>query len=269
MKLYVLDGGCMYLDESALVAGIHGGSSGNPNPPAQWVDIPVNSFLVETDDGYLMYDTGCNVAEAPPPGADVPSPYVYAPGQTTPERLDQLGVRPEEVKYVIMSHLHCDHAGYLHLFKNAEVFVSDVEFTQAMRLYGLHELGGPYKYGDFDAFLGAQLNWHLVPADMRECPVCKGVTAVYYGPGHAFGMMGMLVELPKSGNFLMCADALYRSDNLGPPVRIPGLIYDSIGYVESANFIARYAKDHDAKILFGHDKAQFATLTTSEKGFYD
>ncbi len=270
MKMYVIDGGKMYLDESALVAGIHGASSTNQNPPAQWVDIPVNSFLVETDDGYALYDTGCNAVHGDvPPDVDVPSPFVYTPEQLLPSRLAQLGVKPEEVKYVIMSHLHSDHAGYLHLFQNAQVFVNETEFTLAMRQYGLHQLEGPYKYENFDAFLPAQLEWRLVPTEVRETRVCKGVTAVNYGPGHAFGMMGMLVELPKSGNYLMCADALYRSENLGPPVRIPGLIYDSISYVQSANFIASYAQRHNAKIVFGHDKAQFAQLITSDAGFYD
>ena len=271
MKMYVLDGGKMFLDESALLAGIHGASLRTQHPAARWVDIPVNAFLVELDSGYLLYDTGCNASQADiPDDEDTPSPFVYSSGQLLPERLAQLGVKTEDVKYVVMSHLHCDHAGYLYLFKNAEVIVSDTEFTQSMRLYGLRGFGkGPYMYSDFESFLSAGLKWKLIAPETREYKVCDGVTVVNYGPGHSFGMMGMLLELSNSGNFLMCADALYRSENLGPPVRVPGLIFDSVSFVKSANFIAEYAEARGAKILFGHDKAQFATLRKSTEGFYD
>jgi glyoxylase-like metal-dependent hydrolase (beta-lactamase superfamily II) len=81
-------------------------------------------------------------------------------------------------------------------------------------------------------------------------------------------MTGLFVSLANSGNFLFSADALYRSENLGPPVRIPGLIFDSPGYVKSANFIAEYAKNTDAKIIFGHDMRQFATLKKAPE-YYD
>jgi glyoxylase-like metal-dependent hydrolase (beta-lactamase superfamily II) len=168
-----------------------------------------------------------------------------------------------------MSHLHTDHAGYLHLFDKAEIIVNDAEFAQSMKLYGQRKLIGPYMHSDFDTFLKARLNWKLIESHVPEYPVCKGVTAVPFGPGHTFGMMGMLAELPNSGRFFMCSDALYRSENLGPPARLPSLIYDSVGYFQTAEFISQYAKAHGAKILFGHDKAQFASLKKSTEGYYD
>jgi glyoxylase-like metal-dependent hydrolase (beta-lactamase superfamily II) len=252
----------MFVDESSLVAGIHNASLRNQNPSARWVEIPVCAYLLEISKGYILYDTGCHEREATiEADADTPSPYVFSPGQLLPERLIKLGVSPEDVKYVVISHLHCDHAGYLYLFRNAEVIVADAEFTGAMRLYGLRGFGaGPYKTQDFDAFLNNVTNWRLLENDETEFEICPGVTAVNFGAGHAFGMLGFFIELPKSGNLLLCSDALYRSDNLGPPIKPPGLIYDSLGYVRSANFIARYAKKHNAKIIFGHDTQQFTEL---------
>ncbi|MDR3295786.1 MAG: N-acyl homoserine lactonase family protein [Clostridiales Family XIII bacterium] len=262
MKLYVLDLGKMYLDESALVAGIHGGSLRNQNPAAQWVDIPVQAALVETAGGLVLYDTGCNLREAfTPDGEDTPSPFEGTEEMLVTAQLKRLGFTPDDVKYVVMSHLHCDHAGYLYLFRNAEIIAADKEFSQAMRLYGLRGFGpGPYKYADFDAFLKENLRWRLIPDDVREHEILPGVTAVNFGTGHTFALTGLCVELADAGNFLFTADALYRSENLGPPIRIPGLIFDSAAYVKSAEFIAAYAKAKNATILFGHDKHQFATL---------
>ncbi|MDR0813307.1 MAG: N-acyl homoserine lactonase family protein [Oscillospiraceae bacterium] len=261
-KLTALDCGSMYVDESSLVAGIHNGTYRNQTPRAEWVRIPVCAYLVTTAQGMILYDTGCHEREATvPEGADTPSPYVFAPGQLLPERLAQLGIAPEEIRFVVISHLHCDHAGYLHLFKNAQIIVSDAEFTGAMRQYGLRGFGaGPYQTEDFDAFLHAGLNWRLLRDDETEYELAPGVTAVNFGSGHAFGMVGLHIALPKSGGFLLCADALYRADNLGPPVHVPGLVYDSIGYTRSAEFIAQYAKRRGDRIIFGHDAKQFEDM---------
>jgi hypothetical protein len=74
MKMYILDLGRMYVDESSMVAGIHSGSLRNRNPVAQWIEIPVTATLVDYGDGYILYDTGCHIRESIiPEGEDTPS----------------------------------------------------------------------------------------------------------------------------------------------------------------------------------------------------
>ncbi len=271
MRMYVLNLGSMFLDENFMVANINAATRKNPHAPNNWGEIPVQACLVDTGDGYVLYDTGNHEPRvAPPADADVGVAFVYKPEQLLPERLKQLRIDPAEVKTVVVSHLHSDHAGYLYLFKNAEIIVSDYEFSEVMKRYGQRKLTGPYMYRDIDAFLEARLdNWRLIPADVREYKVCDGITVLHLGPGHTYGMLGMMVELPKSGNYLLCADALYRPENLRPPIRMPTLLVDSINYIKSVEFIAQYAKDHNAQILFGHDIRQFFALTHSDKGFYE
>ncbi|MDR1816483.1 MAG: N-acyl homoserine lactonase family protein [Clostridiales Family XIII bacterium] len=270
MKMYILDLGRMYVDESSFVAGIHGGTYRNQNPVAQWIPFPVLAVLVETADGYVLFDTGCHIREADlPDGYDTPSPFFSSEEQTIAPQLARIGVKPEDVHTIVISHLHCDHAGYLYLFKGADVYVADKELTQAMRLYALRGFGpGPYKAPDFEAFLAADLNWKLIPEGRLETCVAPGVKAISIGSGHTFSMTALYVELPKSGNFLFAADALYRPENLGPPPRIPGLIFDSIGFVNSANLLADYAQEHDAKIIFGHYQPQFDELLHAPE-FYE
>jgi glyoxylase-like metal-dependent hydrolase (beta-lactamase superfamily II) len=269
MKMHILDLGKRYVDEAALVSGIHSASLRNQNPPAQWVGIPVTATLVDYGGGYLLYDTGCHIRESViADGQDKESPFVGTEDDLLPAQLARLGVDPDDVKYVVVSHLHCDHVGYLSLFRKAEILVAADEFANALKLYGLRNLQGPYKQADFDEFLAAGLNFRLLPGIYTDYEIAPGVNAVSFGPGHTFSLTGLFVSLPHAGNFLFTADALYRSENLGPPVRIPGLIYDSLAYVKSANYIAKYAEEHDAKIIFGHDARQFATLKTGEE-FYD
>ncbi|MDR1028697.1 MAG: N-acyl homoserine lactonase family protein [Clostridiales Family XIII bacterium] len=271
MKMHILDLGRMYVDEASFVAGIHNGTLRNQNPVAQWIEFPVTGTLVDYGDGYVLFDTGCNMRESViPDDEDTPSPFVSTEDDILPAQLKKLGIDPSEVKYVVLSHMHCDHVGYLYLFKNAEIIVAEEEFANSMKLYGLRGFGpGPYKNGDFNEFLAAELNWRLLPEDFKEYEIVPGVKAVTFGSGHTYSMTGLFVSLPNSGNFLFSADALYCSLNLGPPVRIPGLIFDSLGYVKSANFIAEYAKKTDAKIIFGHDIKQFLTLKRAPAEYYD
>jgi hypothetical protein len=55
-------------------------------------------------------------------------------------------------------------------------------------------------------------------------------------------MLGLYVELPRSGNFLLVADAIYTADNAGPPNRLPGLVYDSLGYVATVKYAVEFAE---------------------------
>ena len=55
--------------------------------------------------------------------------------------LKMLGYQCSDVRYVVLSHLHEDHAGCLEFFPNAQVYVSDRELTQTLRS---HVLGRRY-----------------------------------------------------------------------------------------------------------------------------
>ena len=37
-----------------------------------------------------------------------------------PARLDMMGVGPDDIDYVVLSHLHCDHAGCVGIFPQVE-----------------------------------------------------------------------------------------------------------------------------------------------------
>lgn len=43
------------------------------------------------------------------------NPYYQKPEQTLEYQLGLLGLKPEDIRTVILSHMHVDHAGYLYL----------------------------------------------------------------------------------------------------------------------------------------------------------
>lgn len=267
MKMYVISSGRLWLEKSGLVA-----EPGAAEAGSERVYIPVPSFLFVHPDGLVLFDTACDpegMSKNWPEYNKQVSPLIAEEDEYLPARLSQLGISPEDIKYVVMSHLHTDHAGCLKMFKNAEVFVNELELMETLKQYAIREYKPAYIASDIKGWLEAELNWHLIDPAVKEYELLPGLTIVNFGSGHTFGMLGLLVELPKSGNFLLVSDALYTKENMGPPVKLAGLVHDTPGYVRTAELIQEYAGVHHAAILFGHDTEQFESLVTSAEGFYE
>lgn len=270
-KMYVFDNGIQYNDKSTMLAGFNVATFKEQNKPATYITIPIQTFLFECDDGYILFDTACDPDYAVHWPKDMleRSPYEYPQNGLLPDRLKELGLKPEDIGTVIMSHLHNDHAGCLHMFKNAEIYVNNVEITTAVRNYVVKDPSDVHIPSDIKAIIDADLCWRPVMEDEFEVLVAEGLTILNFGAGHSWGMLGLRVDLENSGSFLLVSDALYSTENYGPPVHMPGIVYDTIGYARTAKVIEKYSNRHNCKILFGHDSRQFATLKKSPDYYYD
>ena len=270
MKLYVLDCGTLFMDEQVLAPGKNNATAMHRDRPAQWVMAPVTAYLVEFPGGYALYDTGLHEdtlkTHAPELGQDGASTFVASKENFFPERLRHLGLGPDDITHVVQSHLHTDHAGYMHLFTNAEIIVNEGEFTTGLKNWALKADVGPYGWDDFGRFLDAGLSFNLLGAEIKQYKIAEGITAFNFGPGHSFGNLGLFVELAGSGNYFIVSDALYNDYVID---RLPGFVYDSIGYLKTARFITQFAKEHDAMIVYGHNRDQFTGLVKSTEGFYE
>ena len=79
-----------------------------------------------------------------------------------------------------------------------------------------------------------------------------GVIKIIFTPGHSPGHQSILVNLPKSGNILLTIDAAYTVDHWENKC-LPGLVASSSDAAESVKKLRRVAKEHDAKVVWGHD----------------
>jgi N-acyl homoserine lactone hydrolase len=258
MKLYVMANGIAPdMPREAIV------SSGGPVDPKDVVPIPIVTFLIDHPDGLVLYDTGWSKPERWPRQWSIPEDELVL------SRLAKLGVRPEDIRYVICSHLHLDHAGGLEYFTSSEIIVSDAELTNVAKLYFLNQLSHPYIRADVDEWIRVGLRWRLVGDEGNVVKFLDDVHLLSFGSGHSFGMLGLLIELPKTGNVILTSDAIYCKENMGPPVRLPGVIQDPEGYKKILNRILQIAGEYNAKLWYGHDMEQFNELIKSDEGYYD
>ncbi len=210
--------------------------------------VPVSGYLVTLDDGrHLLIDTGMSRDHIGNPGltfggtpvADTIVPAME-PADDVVARLAAAGLTPDDVDFVINTHLHFDHAGNNWLFTAATIFVQreQYEFADGHEAF-------PNQYWNVPG-----LRYELVDGRREVLP---GVE-VLPTPGHVPGHQSVVLTLPATGTVVLAGDAVhvqasYELDNWDGHL-------DPAAARESAAMLLRLAKERDAVYLLGHEPAQ-------------
>lgn len=274
LKMHVLDLGKLRLDKNFVVANSTVATVREPNPPGQLIDIPVSAYFIEHPDGNILYDTGCNPDWGGPNGRwsenlQVAFPVLGGEECMLPNRLEELGVGPDQIRHVVLSHLHCDHAGCVEFFRKSQIVVHEDEFSGAFSHYALHDETKPYALKDLERWLRLDLHWRRIGRKEPDQNVVDGVRLLNFGSGHAYGMLGLAVSLRGHQNVLLVSDSCYTAENYGPPMKPSGISLDSLGAARTIERIRALANDMKATVWFGHDSEQFETLRKSGQGYYE
>ena len=122
-KLYILNcGEGVAGDISRWSPGVNVGKSMN---------FADNCYLIHHTQGWMLWDTGVTDAIASmPDGQAPPDPRMthWRRPKTLVSQLEQLGVKPADIKYLAVSHTHPDHIGNVELFPQAMLLVQKAEY---------------------------------------------------------------------------------------------------------------------------------------------
>ncbi len=272
-RLHVLDHGTISLDKSLLLAGVGLATANDKAAPAHWTSVPTYSVLLEHPEGRVLFDTGCHpdARNRWPEGLQALEVWEATEECYLLNRLERLGLGPEDIDIVVASHLHMDHCGCLEYFRDATAIVHRDELRGALEHYATPGYVGGYVKQDIAAWIEAGIRWHIVDRDMGDQSLFDGVTILNLGSGHVEGLLGLSIAMPESGVIILASDACYSQANFGPPPVLPGVgsIYDSLGMLRTAERLRAYARETRGTIWFGHDPDQFATLRKSPDGYYE
>jgi glyoxylase-like metal-dependent hydrolase (beta-lactamase superfamily II) len=110
------------------------------------VEEVTHCLLVETSDGMVLVDTGLGLGDCANPTPLVRAFTAFnrvpcAPVETAIRQVSSLGFAPPDVRHIVLTHLHVDHAGGLPDFPWARVHVHRAEYEAAIdpRLLSLKE----------------------------------------------------------------------------------------------------------------------------------
>ena len=142
IKLYVFSSGALTIGKGVLQ---------NNAPMTPEIQVPVGFFVVMHPKGNVLFDTGNNDKIITDPsywGASFTAlKPVNTPEVAIDTQLQKIGLKPDDIKYVVVSHLHLDHGGNVAKFPNSTVVVQKSEIQNAF--WPAPGTGGPYMIGDF------------------------------------------------------------------------------------------------------------------------
>lgn len=229
-------------------------------------EIPIHAFLIEdTPLGNVLFDTGCNPSgmKGEWPDALTGNPYIPPDGDydILTLRLREKGLEPGDIDILIASHLHPDHAGAIYLFDKAKVYVQQNEFEKTLDAYYSGNLDLFHDAHDIEKCIRGGIVWVPITTESeeKEYPLCEGLKILDLGSGHSFGMLALMAEL-EEGNMILAGDTIYSEEHFGPPAKMAGICTDEDGYFRTIEFLRKYAEKNNARILYGHDMAQFRSL---------
>jgi len=224
-------------------------------------EVPVPFFLVRHPLGLVLFDTGNALEVATDKlghwGADVVASYDPAmrPDEHVVAQLAFAGVAPDQIRFVVQSHLHLDHAGGVGCFPKAQVIVQrrELEYAYVPDFF----MAKAYIRADFDR---PGIRWRLLDGDRDEGfdLFGDGALTIVNTPGHTPGHQSLLVRLPRSGPTLLTGDSVYVEEILDDDV-LPGLVYSPSDAVRSINRM-RDLRSRGVRIITGHDPEAWARL---------
>jgi glyoxylase-like metal-dependent hydrolase (beta-lactamase superfamily II) len=123
------------------------------------------------------------------------------------EGLTALGIAPETVTRVIVSHLHYDHCGNYELFPHAHYHLQDREMAYATGRCMCHQaLRLPFEADDVVAMVRKVFAGRVVFHDGTD-EIVPGVTVHRIG-GHSMGLQSVRVKT-KRGDVMLAVDAAH------------------------------------------------------------
>jgi glyoxylase-like metal-dependent hydrolase (beta-lactamase superfamily II) len=225
---------------------------GDPHDVLQPLDFFVWAIVGRA--GTIIVDTGFDAAMAKRRQRELVKPVA--------EGLQAIGVEPEEVETIIVSHLHYDHCGNYDLFPRARYHLQDGEMAYATGRGMCHAaLRLPFEADDVVAMVRKLFAGRVVFHDGDD-EIAPGVTVHRIG-GHSKGLQSVRVKT-RRGPVMLASDAthLYAHIEQG---RVFPIVYNAGDVLEGYATLKRLAAS-PRHIVPGHDPAVLARYPAAQAG---
>src|SRR5512138_511028 len=206
------------------------------------VPIVYSCYLIKHGDEYLLWDTGHSMSAG-----------AVAPKISIVDQLAQLNVKPEQIKYVGISHYHPDHTGQVGSFPQTTLLIGKGDWD----VLTSPKPPANAPTAPFAHFISGGGKVEPVPLD-KDIFNDRSVVMLAT-PGHTPGHHSLLVQLREKGTVLITGDLAHFHEN-----------YDSDGVppfntsrAETLASLARFKKiaaNSRATVIMQHDGRDIAKL---------
>jgi glyoxylase-like metal-dependent hydrolase (beta-lactamase superfamily II) len=199
-------------------------------------------YLIKHGNDSMVWDTGFA------PGSNPNAPKV-----SLADRLKEVGVPADQVKFVGISHFHGDHTGQLAPFTNATLLIGKGDWdgvTATPPAAGANAAG-------FKTWIDEKRKLEPLTADKDVFG--DGSVVVLRTPGHTPGHSSLLVMLKGMGPVLLSGDLMHFRENYEFN-GVPTFNVDRAATVASLLRVKEIARNLKATVVIQHDSREIGTL---------
>jgi len=244
-RVYILDGGIAEVDDASIYS------------PGINVGVPMvlscNAYLIRHRGNWLLWDTGTqDDLIMKPKGRIVAHGIRGTVRKTIASQLVEIGVTPDEIGMIAISHAHYDHVGNCRLFRNAKWVAQKFEYDA---MFGTN----PEGIGYIPELYAMMLNNAVKIVEGDHDVFGDDAVRLIFTPGHTLGHCSLLIRLPESGPVLLSGDIAHTRENFRCH-RVPSFNADGQATINSIKKIEALLRSEKATMWINHDKAESDSL---------
>jgi N-acyl homoserine lactone hydrolase len=206
------------------------------------IQLVFSCYLIKRGDDYFLWDTGHSLSAG-----------AVAPKVSLVDQLAQLQIKPEQIKYVGISHYHGDHTGQVGSFPQATLLIGK---------------------GDWDVLTSPKppananpapfAHWISGGGKVEPVPLDKdvfgdGSVLMLATPGHTPGHHSVLVKLRQTGPLLITGDLAHFHENYNSD-GVPPFNTSRAETLASLDRFKKIAANTKATVVIQHDARDVSKL---------
>jgi len=261
MRIHVIQTGTVAIKQRQVHGVGHGFQRRlNTLLDSHWTEpLPIYVWVIEHPEGAIVVDTGETARVAEPGYFPWWHPYFrfglrewVRPEEEVGPQLRALGIEPSDVRWLVMTHLHTDHAGGLAHFPNVEILLSRTEYQLASGWQGqargyLPEHWPSWFAPRFVAFTSPAFG----PFPVSHILTQAADVLLVPTPGHTPGHLSVMV-LEDDHAIMLAGDTSYTQQLMLDEV-VDGVAPNDQVYRQTSHRIHNYAQQMSTVYLPTHD----------------
>jgi N-acyl homoserine lactone hydrolase len=237
-------------------------SLGVGSSPESWESRPVPVYLVRHPSlGNMLIDTGLHPSVARNPrdnlGRFSGRHYKVEEGHDLISQLRERGLAQSDIAFVVLTHLHEDHASGIEAFPDAQFVLSATEWEGATTgrfplLRGYHPTHYDFAFEYFSVDFDADFIESYGPFGRTFDLFGDGSVRLAYTPGHSAGHTSVILKLPRR-DFVVIGDAAYDWKQFEGRAE-PAMMADEHNFRRSLRELQAYRRTYPYALMVpGHD----------------
>lgn len=251
-SIWMVECGNAYFDADQAFGGFY--RSGES------LQVPLTAIVIKGEGRVILFDAGVDptVEEMAAILKDRNYEHCHSPLYA----LDRLGLSAEDVTDVVISHMHWDHAGGVHLFPNARFYVQKREFFKGIEYLAGDQmfsvLARCFQTDHFIHLLSAAKEGRLVLLDGSCDNLVPGIHIRTVAPGHTECAQVAIIDTPKK-TYVAVGDVVLRAENIQGingkylPMTFKTASGTPEGMLQAMAWLNRFCQGDVSRALIGHD----------------